>query len=134
MSDKFGNKEKCGWTHNINVKNLPSKKINVKNLWFKHDSYISILNETTDQNALTWHFNFNLFDVKCFFLLLSLFFLSGSLMARIYLIRWISGVPEVRTPAPAYNNALSYQLSYAHGTYYYLFNCHFLGNCYHQWS
>jgi hypothetical protein len=41
---------------------------------------------------------------------------SGSLMARIHLIRWISGVSTVRTPAPAYNNALSYQLSYAHGT------------------
>lgn len=44
------------------------------------------------------------------------FFLSGSLLARIHLIRWISGVSGVQTPAPAYNNALSYQLSYAHGT------------------
>ena len=34
------------------------------------------------------------------------FFLSSSLVARIYL-RWISGVSGVRTPAPAYNNALS---------------------------
>jgi len=33
------------------------------------------------------------------------------------LIRWMSGVSRVRTPTPAYNNALSYQLSYAHGTY-----------------
>jgi len=44
------------------------------------------------------------------------FFWSGSLVARIHLIRWISGVSGVRTPAPAYNNALSYQLIYAHGT------------------
>jgi len=42
-----------------------------------------------------------------------LFFWSGSLVARIHLMRWISGVSGVRTPAPAYNNALSYQLSYA---------------------
>ena len=41
------------------------------------------------------------------------FFLSGSLVARIHLIRWISEVSGVRTTAPAYNNALSYQLSYA---------------------
>jgi len=44
-----------------------------------------------------------------------LFFWSGSLVARIHLIRWISGVSGVRTPTSAYNNALSYQLSYAHG-------------------
>jgi len=44
------------------------------------------------------------------------FFSLGSLVDRIHLIRWISGVPGVQTPAPAYNNALSYQLSYAHGT------------------
>ena len=44
------------------------------------------------------------------------FFLSGSLVDRIHLIRWICGVSGVRTPTPAYNNALSYQLSYAHGT------------------
>jgi len=43
------------------------------------------------------------------------FFLSGSLVVRIHLIRWINGVFGVRTPTPAYNNALSYQLSYAHG-------------------
>ena len=44
--------------------------------------------------------------------------MSGSLVSRIHLIRWISGVSEVRTPTPAYNNALSYQLSYAHRTTY----------------
>jgi len=47
---------------------------------------------------------------------LSFFFWSGSLVARTHLIRWISGVSGVRTPDPAYNNALSYQLSYVHGT------------------
>jgi len=44
------------------------------------------------------------------------FFLSGSLVARIHLIRWLSGMSEVRTPTHAYNNALSYQLSYVHET------------------
>jgi len=47
-------------------------------------------------------------DVRLFF---------GQVVARINLIRSISGVSGVRTPTPAYNNALSYQLSYAHGTY-----------------
>jgi len=41
-------------------------------------------------------------------------FLSGSLVARIHLIRWISRASGVWTLAPAYNIALSYQLSYAH--------------------
>jgi len=64
-----------------------------------------------------------LIEVEYFFFLNKLklntyffFFLSGSLVARIHLIRWIRGVSGVRTPALAYNNVLSYQLSYAHGT------------------
>jgi len=47
----------------------------------------------------------------------SFFFSCGNLVARIHLIRWISGVSGVRTPTPAYNNVLSYQLNYVHGTH-----------------
>jgi len=49
-------------------------------------------------------------------MMMNLFFWSGSLVARIHLISWISGVSGVRSPTPVYNNALSYELSYAHGT------------------
>ena len=49
-------------------------------------------------------------------ILMPRFFLSDSLVARIHLIRWISGVFGVRTSAPVYNNELSYQLSNAHKT------------------
>ena len=56
--------------------------------------------------------------------LIYIFFLSGSLVARIHIIRWINGVSGVRIPATAYNNALSYQLSYAHGTFMiYIYIC-----------
>ena len=33
-----------------------------------------------------------------------------------FIFFWVSGVSEIRTTAPAYNNALSYQLSYTQGT------------------
>ena len=75
-----------------------------------------------------------MFSQFCFFLSVFVeyalfFFWSGSLVARIHLIRWISGVSRVRTPAPAYNNALSYQLSYAYGTVEYaLININFVSN------
>jgi len=55
--------------------------------------------------------------MKC---MLVFFFFPGSQMARIHLLRWISGVFGVRISAPAYNNALSYQLSYAHRIVYML--------------
>jgi len=57
-----------------------------------------------------------LYCAKVWTVWIVIFFLSDSLVARIHLIKWISGVSGVRTLASAYNNALSYQPSYAHGT------------------
>ena len=71
-------------------------------------------NQTAPQTPLILS---NTFVGECqIYLSIYFIFLSGSLVARIHLIRWISRVSGVRTPTSAYNNTLSYQLSYAHRT------------------
>jgi len=67
---------------------------------------------------------FNYFKLQCFkytipklgVILGKHFFFPDSLVYIIHLIKWISGVSEVRTSVAVYYNALFYQLSYAHGT------------------